>query len=112
MAIFKRKYKVPIMGKVLNDQPLTGAIDDPICVIPFNELPGWDLDRMAYAYTCLEYNVDEGWCDIELTADEATHDWLLSLMPQIFQIRESKSWKLDKTELEKVRIARGEKAEG
>ena len=109
MPIFKREYRVPIMGKALNDQPLTGAADNPICTIPFNELPGWDLDRMAYAYTCLEYNVDEGWCDIEVTADETTHDWLLSLLPQMPEIQRNKGWRLDKTELEKLRVARGEK---
>lgn len=106
-----RVYKLPIMGRVLNDKPLTGDKNKPLCAIPLNELTGYrDLIPNDNGFSCvnLNYNVDEGWCEIEVTASEAFHEWLLNLLPQLKGIMQEKKWKLDKTELVKARIARGE----
>ncbi len=106
--MFKRIYKLPIQGKVLSDKPLSGDGDNPLCVIPLPELPGYDgLGNREYSYTVLSYDIDNEQCEIELQASDAFHEWLLNLLPQLKDIKQSKGWKLDKTELIKVRIARG-----
>ncbi|GAI07774.1 unnamed protein product [marine sediment metagenome] len=104
----KRKYKMPIRGKVLAKEPLTGENGDPICVIPFGDLP--DLPtyfdkasqqqvKESFGYTCLDYNIDEGWCEVELTASEEFHNWLAGILPQLRDIQKEKGWKLDKSKM-------------
>lgn len=105
----KRIYRIPIMGEVTNDKPLTGAKVNPLCPIPLEELPDYDSiadEDRGISCVSLDYNVDEGWCEVELDASEAVHNWLLNLMPQLRDIAKQKSWKLDKTELIKTREAR------
>ncbi len=102
-----RIYKLPIQGKVLNDKPLTGDENNPLSVIPLEELPEYnELDCMGCAYTVLSYDIDNEECEIELRASDAVHEWLLNLMPQLRDIAKQKGWKLDKTELIKTRKAR------
>ncbi|MBA7507347.1 hypothetical protein ES706_06066 [subsurface metagenome] len=106
-----RVYKLPIRGRVLNDKPLTGDKNNPLCIIPLSELPGYeDLEPNDSGFSCvnLNYDIDEGWCEIEVTASEALHEWLLGLMPRVRNIAETKGWKVDKTELEKTKKARGD----
>ena len=104
----KRVYRLPIMGKVLNDMPLTGDESSPLQVIPLAELPNvptyYDEElgrevKQGFAYTCLNYNVDEEWCEVELEASQEYHDWLTNLLPQLRDIVKNRKWKLDKTEL-------------
>jgi len=113
-----RKYKLPIQGKVLNDDPLTGDENNPVVVIPLNELmpkitvttpDGSQIEVGkfgSYQYTCLEYNVDEEWAMVELEATPEFHDWLLSLLPQMKSIQNQRGWRLNKIEMEKARLAR------
>ena len=104
-----RIYKLPIQGKVLNDKPLTGDENSPLCPIPLEELPGYDNlaggDR-GIGCVSLDYDVDEEWCEVEIEASETFHNWLLNLIPQLRDIAEQKGWILDKTELMKTREAR------
>lgn len=106
--MFIRIYKLPIQGKVLNDKPLTGDENNPICAIPLSELPKYnEIGDRDHGFTVLSYDIDNEQCEIELQASDAFHEWLLNLLPQLKGIKQSKGWKLDKTELIKVRIARG-----
>jgi hypothetical protein len=107
-----RTYKLPIMGKALKGKPLKGDENDPICVIPFGDLPDrptypdeetQELREYGFSYTCLEYNLDEEWCEIELEASEEFHNWLAGILPELNDIKKSKGWKLDKTKMEKVK---------
>ena len=111
----KRKYKLPAVGKILNDEPLTGDPNDPITVLNLQELPNYptsfneELQREVKepcSMLHLNYNVDEEWCEVEVDASQKFHDWLIDLLPQLMQIKKDKGWKLDKTELEKTRLAR------
>ena len=102
----KKKYKLPIMGIALDKNPPKGLRKDPICVIPFDDLPsrptyideetqkvrGYDV-----SYNCLNYNIDEEWCEVELEASEEFHNWLTGMLPQLNDIQKEKGWKLDKT---------------
>ncbi len=110
VATFTRIYRLPIQGKVLNDKPLTGDSNDPLCVISLPDLPGYDeiTSCLGYRFTVLSYDIDNEECEVELCASDAFHDWLLNLLPQLKSIKQSKGWKLDKTELIKARLARGE----
>lgn len=95
----KRLYRVPIMGTVRSITPLQGDATNPLCIIPISELPGFDnlaAEDRSFAHTNLKYNVDEGWCDIELTASEAFHEWLVDLLPELKNIQNTKEWKLDR----------------
>lgn len=106
----KRVYKIPLMGGCKNDIPLQGVEGNPLCPIPLDGLPGFgnlSPDERGFAYTNLNYNIDEEWCEIELEADEVVHDWLLKLMPELKGIANSKGWRLDRTKLDEVRRARG-----
>lgn len=113
----KRKYRLPIVGIVLNDKPLTGDATDPIRPIDLSELmpkqkvidpDGEEREVPKYGYSCisLDYNVDEEWVEVEIEADKGFHGWLLGLIPSIKDIANSKGWRLDKTKLEEVRKAR------
>ncbi|MBA7714305.1 hypothetical protein ES703_123323 [subsurface metagenome] len=107
-----KRYKLPIQGTALKKEPLTGARDDPICVIPLSEIDGrptyyneklGETMQQGCAYTCLNYNLDEGWCEVELEASEEFHNWLANILPQLRGIQEAKGWKLDKANIEKVK---------
>lgn len=104
-----RKYKVPIQGTLKKRTPLTGDANDPVIIMPFRDLDGFPtyLDtetqtqvRYLIDCTCLNYDVDEDWCEIELEADEAVHDWLANILPQLKDIQKAKGWKLDKSKME------------
>lgn len=101
----KRIYRIPIMGGVKDDIPLKGVEGNPLCCVPLDELRDFPKGE-GYGYTCLSYDVDEEWVEIELEAEETVHNWLLALIPQLRDIARDKGWKLDKTELEKTRLAR------
>lgn len=106
-----KKYKLPIHGTVIKRDPLQGKNDDPILVIPFEELPnrpteiiqtseGIDKEvRMGFRYMCLDYNIDEEWCEVELEASEEFHSWLTNLLPQLNDFKVRKGWKLDKSRM-------------
>ncbi|MBA7565122.1 hypothetical protein ES708_06797 [subsurface metagenome] len=100
-----RRYTIPCMGKVKNDKPLEGTKGSPLCAIPLDELPDYP-EGLGHGYICLDYDLENGLAEIELDADEAVHDWLLALKPQLKNIAKAKGWKLDKTELEKIKKAR------
>ncbi len=106
----KQIYRLPIMGRVLDDTPsLKGDTVDPLCVIPLEKLPGYDAllpEDKECGYVCLTYNVDEGWVEIELEASENYHAWLQSLLPNMKTLVSDKGWRIDKTELKKARAAR------
>ena len=105
----KKRYKLPISGTVVRENPLEGDKTDPICVIPLGELPTFptffELKSQeqipeSFSYTCLNYNLDEEWCEVELEASEAFHNWLAGILPQLKDIQKEKGRKLDKTRLE------------
>ena len=111
----KDRYKLPIQGKVLNDKPLTGDARDPIEPINLQELPNCPTYfneelgatvKQGYGIRCGEYDVDEEWCEVELEASEEFHGWLAGILPQLSDIKRAGGWTLDKTELEKARLAR------
>lgn len=104
----KRRYKLPIKGIVIMREPLTGAEEDPICVVPIIELvpkkeildPITGEKRLTgeiggFSYSCLSYNIDEEWCEVELEASSEFHEWLLSILPQLKDIQKEKGWKLE-----------------
>ncbi len=108
-----RRYKLPIQGIALKREPLTGAEDDPICVIPLGEIDGrpthfneiaQEETQEGCSYTCLDYNIDEEWCEVELEASEEFHNWLAGMLPRLRGIQKAKGWKLDKTKIEKVKV--------
>ncbi|MBA7622378.1 hypothetical protein ES703_29755 [subsurface metagenome] len=108
----KRVYRIPIMGGVVNDKPLKGVESNPLCAIPLDKLPECDAlanEDRGFSYVVLLYNLDEEEVEVELDATDAFHDWLLNLIPQLKGIAKGKGWKLDKTELVKTKLARGEK---
>ena len=81
--MIKQIHRLPIAGTVLNKEPLKGEPSDPIRVIPFSELPGFPTMKVdvytvkrGYSYENIKYNIDEGWVEIELTADKEVHDFL------------------------------------
>ena len=105
----KRRYKLPIQGAILVQTPLTGVEDNPIRVMPLSNLPNCpkyydeasqEERERGCCYTCLDYNIDEEWCEVELTASEEFHNWLTGMLPQLRGIQKSKGWKLDKSKLE------------
>lgn len=108
----KKFYKLPIQGTVLAKEPLTGAKDDALCVIPLNELePKVEItdpetlktrpvaEFGGCRYICWNYNIDEEWCEVELEASEEFHNWLDGMLPQLRGIQKAKGWKLDKSKL-------------
>ena len=113
-----RKYRLPIKGKVWDDTPLLGDENNPITVVPLSELvpkvqrfdPEGNPIQVSkfggYRYICLDYDVDSELCEIELEASEAFHTWLAASLPTFSKMAKAKDWVLDKTELEKVRLAR------
>ena len=110
----KRIYKLPLVGKVLNDHPLTGDDNDPIDILDLHSLdvptfyhPDWQrMVKHSYSTLAISWDIDEGTAMVEIAADEAFHDWLIGILPQLMTIQQEKDWKLDKTTLEKVRLAR------
>lgn len=105
-----KRYKLPIQGTVLNDKPLTGSKDDPLVVFPIEKLPNspthYDTElkeqvKDSFRFSCLEYNLDEEWCEIELESSEEFHNWLAGILPQLNDIKKARSWKLDKSKLGK-----------
>ena len=94
--MIKRRYKLPIKGTVLVLEPLTGANDDPICVIPLDGIAGY-LTGEFRGYICLNYNIVEEWCEVELEASKEFHDWLQSILPQLNDIKGKKKWRLNKS---------------
>ncbi|MBA7530163.1 hypothetical protein ES705_22366 [subsurface metagenome] len=115
-----KKYKLPIMGKVLNDAPLTGDKSNPIKVFPIEDLEGRPTQKIVvldevtheeverdaladYSFTCLDYNIEEEWCEVELEASEEFHNWLTGILPQLRGIKKEKGWKLDKAKMKRVK---------
>ncbi len=111
-----RRYQLPIMGKVLKKDPLTGDKDEPLEVFPIEELEGRPTQTITvldegthlevnkvvpedFHLVCLDYNIDEEWCEVELEASEIFHGWLTDLLPQLKNIQMTKGWKLDKTKM-------------
>ena len=93
--ILVKRYRLPITGTVLEREPLRGLESDPISVIALSELPSfptyYDEAEQAqipenFRYICLNYNIDEGWGEIELEASEELHKWLIQLLPQLGQM--------------------------
>lgn len=81
------RYRVPIHGTVKKRKPLGGEDANPIMTFPLDSLPnrptrlvGDKQSPYGYGYTCLKYNIDEGWCEIELHGDEAIHAWLVAAL--------------------------------
>ena len=93
-----KRYKIPIQGKVINDKPLTGAKDDPLCSMPIGEL--FEPVPERFGYICLEYDLDKEEVLIELDTDGETHNKLVDLLSQLKNIQKAKGWKLDKSNLE------------
>jgi len=106
----RKKYKIPIQGTVIKKEPLTGDETDPVCTFPLAELPNLPTyfneesrqeQPEPFGYTCLDYNIDKEWCEVELEASEEFHNWLAGILPQLKDIQKAKGWKLDKTKMEK-----------
>lgn len=104
----KKKYKIPIHGKVINDNPLTGGGADPLCSFPLAELPNlptyFDKETQQqeperFGYICVEYDLDKEEVLIELEASEEFHNWLVGMLPQLRHIQKKKGWKLDKSKM-------------
>ncbi len=83
------RYRFPITGTVLARETLRGDDKDPLCIIPLRDLPDfptyYDEQRKVDSpeplrYECLDYNIDEGWAEVELEASEQLHQWLLRLL--------------------------------
>jgi len=80
-----QRYTLPIRGTLLSEKPLAGGPNDPICPFPITDLPdrptyydeqlGQDIP-IGFRLESLDYNIDEGWVEIELDADQAVHNWL------------------------------------
>lgn len=113
MERVKHIYKLPIRGTVLKGKPLEGKDDDPIDAIPLGDLPNRptyfnkEADQQSkepFSYTCLDYNIDEEWCEVELEASEEFHNWLTSMLPKLRDIQKQKGWKLDKSKMEKAKV--------
>jgi hypothetical protein len=105
----KKKYRLPLVGKVLDDEPLTGDENNPLATIDIDLLPGFDSlssEEQAFCLVNLEYDVDGGWGEVEIGGSEALHSWLGAALENIDQIYIDSGWNLDKTELEKARLAR------
>ncbi|MBA7590483.1 hypothetical protein ES708_32605 [subsurface metagenome] len=111
--LLKRRYKLPIQGVMVAKEPLTGAENDPIIAMPLRDLPDYptffDEETQqeageSFSYTCLDYNIDEEWCEVELEASESFHNWLVGILPQLRGIQKKKGWKLDKTRMRKVKV--------
>lgn len=108
----KKTYKVPIIGTVTKKHPLQGDPQNRLRVLPFEDLiprietehpeegivlvPKWGI-----SFVCLNYDIDEEWCEIEVEACEELHNWLTGILPQLNDIKKTKGWKLDKSKLEK-----------
>ncbi|GAI94810.1 unnamed protein product [marine sediment metagenome] len=101
-------YRLPIVGKVLDDKPLKGDKNDILRVIDLHDLPDYPTQfdeesevtvPQGYSIRCREYNIDEEWCEVELEASEEFHNWLSSILPQLNDIKEAKGWKLDKSKM-------------
>lgn len=98
----KRIYRMPIMGGVKKLHPLKGIEGNTLQIIPLDKLPGYDqLVSKNCEYVCLEYNIDEEWCDIELNADDAFHNWLQQILPSLKGLAKVKGWLVDKSRVEK-----------
>ncbi len=98
-----KRYKVPFMGTVLNTSPLTGAADDPIRPIPFDDLPGYSQlqDRgVSSLCTSLTYDVDEGWVVVDILADEEFHTWLQELLPNLGAIARDTGCTIKRSDIE------------
>jgi len=96
--MIKRRYKLPIKGTILALKPLTGADDNPIGPTPLEDLPNF----LAEGYSgclCLDYNIDEEWCEVEVKASEEFHNWLTGILPELRGIQNDKGWKLDKSKM-------------
>lgn len=87
------KYKMPIMGKVKSRTPLKGDPENPLCLIPFIGLLG---EYTTLSYRVIDYDLNKGVAEIEVEADEATHQAIEGLLPQLEQIKKDKGWRLIK----------------
>ncbi len=109
------RYKLPIMGTALKDEPLQGKKEDPLAVIPIQDLAPkrtvidpdteqeHEVSKFDFSFDCLDYNIAEEWCEVEVEAEQGFHDWLAGILPQLNDIKKAKGWKLDKSKLEKVK---------
>ena len=105
----KKKYRLPLVGKVLDDEPLTGDENNPLATIDIDLLPGFDglsSEEQAFCLVNLDYDVDGGWGEVEIGGSETLHSWLESTLGNIDHVYIDRGWSLDKTELEKTRLAR------
>lgn len=101
-----KTYKLPIMGGVKCDVPLKGVDGNPLVAIPLEELPGFGKLTGGLTYQVLNYDIESEMCEVELEASEESHNWLAALLPQLNDIKKEKGWKLDKTNVIKIRKAR------
>ncbi len=102
----KRNYKIPIIGEVLDDKPLTGSQDNPLCSIPLTKMARDAGIKGLTGYECLEYNVDEGWVLIRAEVDTEAHKWLIGMLLTLPQVAKDRGWRLDTKELQRVRAQR------
>lgn len=105
-SLEKRLYRVPCMGKVLDDTPLKGSVNNPLCPIPLMDLAREQGIEGLGSYESLNYNVDEGWVEIKVEATEEAHNWLASISLSLKQMVRDRGWKLDKEELRRRRVER------
>jgi len=107
----KARYILPICGTVLSREPLGGDPNDPLTAFPLSELPNiptfFDEKAQAqvphgYHCSCLEYNIDEGWCEVEIEAEQVIHAWLEAQLPDIEDIQAAKGLKLDVSKLDET----------
>jgi len=83
--LISKYYTMPIQGTVINTEPLKGLDSDPICCVPFYELPDKPLilDPESntlipgiISYRVISYDLEKQTCLISLTASVDYHRWL------------------------------------
>lgn len=97
----KRLYKIPCMGKVLKEKPLTGDPKEPLCSIPLAQMARAAGIKGLSGYECLEYNLIDETVLIRAEVDNEADNWIKQMMPTLKQVAKDKGYKLDKSKLEK-----------
>ncbi len=95
----KRLYKIPCMGKVLKEKPLTGDPDSPLCSIPLIEMSRVAGVNGIRVYECLEYDLVNETVLIRAEVDNEADNWIKGIMKDLKQIAKDKGYKLDKESL-------------
>lgn len=95
----KRLYKIPCMGKVLKEKPLTGDPDNPLCSIPLAQMARAAGVMGIKRYECLEYDLEAETVLIRAEVDTEAHTWITSMLSNLKQVAKDKGWKLDKKSL-------------